>query len=287
MPVARTHSVALAGVDGHGVEIEADIENGQPGLCSWSACQTRRCARRKTGSGQRSSAAGSSGHSGGSRSACPRPACPSEATAPISALPSLFSRPRAPSRRPPLRAWPSSVNWASMAGCGRYAESCPQWQPPPSLAPARLPCRRPTQPRRPWSPGGEWSPSRPWQGCWAGCAVARRTQKPARWRSPREASCQMQPGHHGPATVACREISLTYWASPPPHLRPGHGCRQRQPRAGPGARQPRQRRSPDMRVACRKLGASIEYLSGHHAPYGQHPGVFAEELRPLLRDLWR
>jgi pimeloyl-ACP methyl ester carboxylesterase len=36
-----------------------------------------------------------------------------------------------------------------------------------------------------------------------------------------------------------------------------------------------------------KLGASIEYLSGHHAPYAQHPEVFAEELRPLLRDLWR
>src|SRR6266851_3039550 len=32
MPVARTHSVALVGVAGHGVEIEADIENGLPGL---------------------------------------------------------------------------------------------------------------------------------------------------------------------------------------------------------------------------------------------------------------
>src|SRR3984957_16467113 len=32
MPVARTHSIALVGVEGHPVEIEADIENGLPGL---------------------------------------------------------------------------------------------------------------------------------------------------------------------------------------------------------------------------------------------------------------
>src|ERR1022692_1769718 len=32
MPVARTHSIALVGVQGHPVEIEADIENGLVGL---------------------------------------------------------------------------------------------------------------------------------------------------------------------------------------------------------------------------------------------------------------
>jgi magnesium chelatase family protein len=32
VPVARTHSIALVGVHGHPVEIEADIENGLPGL---------------------------------------------------------------------------------------------------------------------------------------------------------------------------------------------------------------------------------------------------------------
>src|SRR5215470_3563278 len=32
MPVARTHSIALVGVEGHLVEIESDIENGLPGL---------------------------------------------------------------------------------------------------------------------------------------------------------------------------------------------------------------------------------------------------------------
>jgi magnesium chelatase family protein len=32
VPVARTHSIALVGVQGHAVEIEADIENGLPGL---------------------------------------------------------------------------------------------------------------------------------------------------------------------------------------------------------------------------------------------------------------
>src|SRR5260370_14277957 len=32
MSLARTHSMALVGVEGHPVEIEADIENGLPGL---------------------------------------------------------------------------------------------------------------------------------------------------------------------------------------------------------------------------------------------------------------
>src|SRR6202161_3066665 len=32
MPVARTHSIAPVGVEGHPVEIESDIENGLPGL---------------------------------------------------------------------------------------------------------------------------------------------------------------------------------------------------------------------------------------------------------------
>jgi magnesium chelatase family protein len=32
VPVARTHSIALVGVEGHAVEIESDIENGLPGL---------------------------------------------------------------------------------------------------------------------------------------------------------------------------------------------------------------------------------------------------------------
>jgi magnesium chelatase family protein len=32
MPVARTHSIALVGVEGHPVEIEADLQNGLPGL---------------------------------------------------------------------------------------------------------------------------------------------------------------------------------------------------------------------------------------------------------------
>ena len=32
MPVARTHSIALVGVEGYPVEIESDIENGLPCL---------------------------------------------------------------------------------------------------------------------------------------------------------------------------------------------------------------------------------------------------------------
>src|SRR5215467_3577769 len=32
MSLARTHAIALVGVEGHPVEIESDIENGLPGL---------------------------------------------------------------------------------------------------------------------------------------------------------------------------------------------------------------------------------------------------------------
>jgi magnesium chelatase family protein len=32
VPVARTHSIALVGVEGHPVEIESDIENGLRGF---------------------------------------------------------------------------------------------------------------------------------------------------------------------------------------------------------------------------------------------------------------
>ncbi len=34
-----------------------------------------------------------------------------------------------------------------------------------------------------------------------------------------------------------------------------------------------------------QLGLPTDYVSGHHAPYLQHPEVFAEELRPILRQL--
>lgn len=33
------------------------------------------------------------------------------------------------------------------------------------------------------------------------------------------------------------------------------------------------------------LGLEVESVSGHHAPYLQHPEAFAEELRPILREL--
>ena len=35
------------------------------------------------------------------------------------------------------------------------------------------------------------------------------------------------------------------------------------------------------------LGVRASILSGHHAPYLDTPEVFAEELRPILRTLWR
>ena len=50
------------------------------------------------------------------------------------------------------------------------------------------------------------------------------------------------------------------------------------------------RDSPEeVQIGCawlgERLGLRTEYVSGHHAPYVQHPEVFAEELRPLLREL--
>ena len=46
MTLARTSSVAVLGVEGQLVEIEADLGDGLPGV-TWSACRTRRCRRRR------------------------------------------------------------------------------------------------------------------------------------------------------------------------------------------------------------------------------------------------
>lgn len=34
-----------------------------------------------------------------------------------------------------------------------------------------------------------------------------------------------------------------------------------------------------------RLGLAVETISSHHAPYLQDPEAFAEELRPILREL--
>jgi hypothetical protein len=36
---------------------------------------------------------------------------------------------------------------------------------------------------------------------------------------------------------------------------------------------------------ARELGIGVDSIRGHHAPYLQHPEAFAEELRPILRQL--
>jgi len=33
-----------------------------------------------------------------------------------------------------------------------------------------------------------------------------------------------------------------------------------------------------------QLGLAVEPISGHHAPYLQHPEAFAKDLRPILRE---
>jgi hypothetical protein len=74
VPVARTHSIALVGVQGHPVEIETDIENGLPGLLLVGLPDTAlREARDRIRAAIINS--GEHGRSGGSRLGCPRPAC--------------------------------------------------------------------------------------------------------------------------------------------------------------------------------------------------------------------
>ena len=36
---------------------------------------------------------------------------------------------------------------------------------------------------------------------------------------------------------------------------------------------------------AQQLGSDVGLISGHHAPYLQQPEAFAEELRPILREL--
>ena len=102
MALARTHSVALVGVEGHLVEIEADIAQGLPatilvGLPDTALREARdriRAAIVNTGESwpRRRSPSG-----------CPRPACPSAAAALTWPSRLLSSRPRMPCRcrRPP------------------------------------------------------------------------------------------------------------------------------------------------------------------------------------------
>jgi magnesium chelatase family protein len=74
VPVARTHSIALVGVEGHPVEIESDIENGLPGLLFVGLPDT---ALREARDRIRAALANSGGSPSGSR----QPASPSGAAA--------------------------------------------------------------------------------------------------------------------------------------------------------------------------------------------------------------
>ena len=84
MSLARTHSIALVGVEGHPVEIEADIENGLVGLLLVGLPDT---ALREARDRIRSAIVNSrrNGRTAGSPWGCHRPACPSAAAASISA----------------------------------------------------------------------------------------------------------------------------------------------------------------------------------------------------------
>jgi hypothetical protein len=99
MALARTYAMALAGVQGHVVEIEADIENGLVALLLVGLPDTAlREARDRIRSA--TSTASTPGRSGGSRSGCRRPVCRSGAA---------YPKPRGrPGRRVPAFPGPQS-----------------------------------------------------------------------------------------------------------------------------------------------------------------------------------
>ena len=111
MGLARAWSVALRGVEGHVVEIEADIGGGLPG-CTWSACRTPPCRSRGTGCGRRWSTPAARGRTSGwcwrsRRRRCGRPGAGS------------ISHWRAGCSRRPGRS--SSAHWKARAGGGTGA----------------------------------------------------------------------------------------------------------------------------------------------------------------------
>jgi hypothetical protein len=104
MGLARAHAIALVGVQGHPVEIEADIENGMVALLLVGLPDT---ALREARDRIRSAIVNTArpGRLAGSRSDCRRPAGPSAAAGSI--LVSLWPFwPRlARSSRPPSKGW--------------------------------------------------------------------------------------------------------------------------------------------------------------------------------------
>ena len=66
MATARVHSVALEGIAGSLVTIEADVHNGVPGWALTGLARQRRRCNRATGAGRRSSTAARSGPIAGS-----------------------------------------------------------------------------------------------------------------------------------------------------------------------------------------------------------------------------
>ena len=155
MPLARTHSIALVGVQGHPVEIEADIENGLVGLHAGRACPTRRCARRGTGSGRRSS-------NSGEKWPQPQDHRRPVARQPAQARQRLRSRHRGgdPGRRRsamPAARW-SAIDVPRRAGARRQAAPGPRRaarggraRPRPGSGPS--PCRPRTRPEAALVPG--------------------------------------------------------------------------------------------------------------------------------------
>ena len=149
MALARTHSVALVGVEGHPVAIEADIANGLVGLLLVGLPDTAlREARDRIRAAitnsredwpQRRITVGLSPASLPKRGSSFDLGIAVAIVAAAGAAPAAAPRPG----RLPRRAWPGRP------GCTRSAASCRPWPPRRPRGSARWWCRSPTRRRRP------------------------------------------------------------------------------------------------------------------------------------------
>ena len=155
MSLGRTRSVALAGLDGAVVDVEADLVAGAAARSCSAACPTRRARSRPTGS--RPAAA---------NSGVPLPQRPHHRQPVAGVDPqgrqrasTCRSRSRCSSAAGvvPPRRWRAtsctSASSASTARSGRCAGCCPRSWPRPGRAPRRRGAGRTTRPRPRWSPG--------------------------------------------------------------------------------------------------------------------------------------
>ena len=289
MPVARTYSIALVGVEGHPVEIESDIENGLPGLLLVGLPDTAlREARDRI-----RAAIINSGEQwpqrritvGLSPASLPKRGSGFDLGIAVSILAAAGAFPLPPSRGSP--SWVSS-GWTG--GCGRSAGFSRPWRARPPPGSARSLSRKPARRRRPWCRGCRCSERLPSAALLAwlrggarngagghGADVRRRGRRQRRLRArPSQAAAgtagrSARCGGTGTAGPS-RSAAVPTWptssgsprrAGPPKSARPAaitSRCWGRQARARPCSPSGSRPSCPPLDRACR--------AGGHRDPFG-------------------